>query len=366
MGVVYSCAQVSGDMKKVKLGISIGDINGIGPEVIIKSLRNKMLFKECTPIIYGSSKVLGYHKNIVKEPSFGFNNISHAGKANSDRINLINCWQENVTINLGEATEHGGKCAYIALDKAANDLMEGHIDALVTAPINKHAMKLADFPYLGHTEYLADRMEDKCEELMMLISDSLKVAVLSSHIPLQDAAAKVTKASLMSCIKTYNHSLVRDFGKERPAIAVLGLNPHAGDQGEIGTEEEEIIRPAIVESKKNGILVSGPYSADGFFGSAKFQKFDGILAMYHDQGLIPFKTISFGRGVNYTAGLKFVRTSPDHGTGYDIVGQNIADESSMRQAIYAAIDICRSRSEYDDMHQDKIEKVEIESEGEVA
>ena len=353
-------------MGKVKLGITIGDINGIGPEVIIKALSNSMLLNECIPIIYGSSKVMGYHKNIVKDPGFNFFTISNVEKANSTKINLINCWQENVIIKLGEAAEAAGKAAYIALDKAINDLKRGAIDALVTAPINKHAMKLADFPYLGHTEYIAKETNGEGKELMMLISDELRVAVLSSHIPLRDAASKVTKTKVKECINLLNQSLIKDFGIERPNIAVLGLNPHAGDNGEIGKEDEEILRPAIVEAKKNGVLVSGPYSADGFFGNAGYKKFDGVLAMYHDQGLIPFKTISFGSGVNFTAGLPVVRTSPDHGTGFDIAGRNVADASSMRQAIYAAIDISRSRADYADMHQSKIDKVEIESEGEIA
>ena len=353
-------------MSKVKLGITIGDINGVGPEVIIKALSNTMLLNECIPIIYGSSKVLGYHKNIVKDPSFNFFTISDISKASSSKVNLINCWQENVIIKLGEASEDAGKCAYIALDKAVNDLKEGHLDALVTAPINKHAMKLANFPHLGHTEYIATQLNSSGKELMMLISEDLKVAVLSSHIPLRNAAEQVTKTRVKECIQLLHSSLVKDFGKEKPTIAVLGLNPHAGDNGEIGKEDEEILRPAIIEAKKNGIFVSGPYSADGFFGNATFQKFDAVLAMYHDQGLIPFKTISFGSGVNFTAGLSVIRTSPDHGTGFDIAGRNIADASSMRQAIYAAIDIARSRSDYDEMHRSKIEKIEIESEGEIA
>jgi len=324
-----------------------------------------MLLNECTPIIYGSSKVVGYHKNIVKEPGFSFNNISRTDKASSNKVNLINCWQDSVTINLGEATEESGKCAYIALDRAVNDLSSGYIDALVTAPINKHAMKLGNFPHLGHTEYIAERAEMPGQELMMLTSETLKVAVLSSHIPLRRAAEKVKKEKVMNSIKVLNKSLVKDFGIEKPTIAVLGLNPHAGDNGEIGSEEEEIIKPAILELKKKGLLVSGPYSADGFFGNSTYKKFDAVLAMYHDQGLIPFKTLSFGSGVNFTAGLPIIRTSPDHGTGYEIAGQNMADPSSMRQAIFRAIDICRFRSEYNEMHSRKVEKVEIESAGEI-
>ena len=352
-------------MSKVKLGLTIGDINGIGPEVIIKALSNDMLLNECIPIIYGSSKVMGYHKNIVKDPNFHFSSINRTDRATSGKISLINCWQDSVTINLGEATEDGGKSAYIALDRAVDDLNRGFIDALVTAPINKHAMKMANFPHIGHTEYVADQSKMLGKELMMLISDQLKVAVLSSHIPIRDAAQVVTKDRIKECIKVLHNSLKQDFGKEKPTIAVLGLNPHAGESGEIGSEEVEIIRPAILELKKKGILVSGPYSADGFFGNSTYKKFDAVLAMYHDQGLIPFKTLSFGSGVNFTAGLPVIRTSPDHGTGYEIAGQNIADASSMRQAIYAAIDIFRSRADHKEMHKSKVEKLEIESAGEI-
>jgi len=352
-------------MSKPKLGITIGDINGIGPEVIIKALNNSMLFNECTPIIYGSSKVMGYHKNIVKDPDFHFNNISRTDRASSGKVSLINCWQEAVKINIGEATEDSGKCAHIALDRAVGDLNKGFIDALVTAPINKKAMKMADFPYLGHTEYIAKSTDLLGQELMMLISDELKVGLVSSHIPLKKANEKVSKERIKNCITILNDTLVQDFGIEKPTIAILGLNPHAGDDGEIGKEEVEIIKPAIIELKNEGTLVSGPYSADGFFGSSNYRKFDAVLAMYHDQGLIPFKALSFGSGVNFTAGLPIIRTSPDHGTGYEIAGKNIADESSMRRAIFAAIDIWRSRNEYDEMHKSIVDKVEIESAGEI-
>jgi len=352
-------------MSKAKLGITIGDINGIGPEVIIKALSNSMLFNECTPIIYGSSKVMGYHKNIVKDPDFHFNNITRTDKASPGKVSLINCWQDSVKIDLGEATQDAGQSAHIALDRAVGDLNKGFIDALVTAPINKHAMKLANFPYLGHTEYIAKSCDMLGQELMMLISDQLRVAVVSSHIPLRRVTEKISKERIKECISILHDTLVQDFGIEKPNIAVLGLNPHAGDEGEIGTEEVEIIKPAIIELKKSGTLVSGPYSADGFFGSSAYKKFDAVLAMYHDQGLIPFKALSFGSGVNYTAGLPVIRTSPDHGTGYEIAGKNLADESSMRRAIYAAIDIWRSRNEYEEMHKSAVDKVEIESAGEI-
>ncbi|MEL6122086.1 MAG: 4-hydroxythreonine-4-phosphate dehydrogenase PdxA [Bacteroidota bacterium] len=353
-------------MAKIKVGITIGDINGIGPEVIIKSLSNEMMLNECTPVIYGSSKVLGYHKNIVQDNGFHFVTTSDATKVSPNKINVINCWSETVDIDLGQPTQSGGQCAHTALDRAVTDLQEGHIDALVTAPINKHAMKLADFPYLGHTEFIAEKVGSLGQELMMLVSDKMKVAVVSTHVPISQVADLVTRERVRACITALEQSLRIDFGIEKPTIGVLGLNPHAGDNGEIGLEDEEIIKPIILELKKKGKLVLGPYSADGFFGKGLHTKCDAILAMYHDQGLIPFKALSFGRGVNFTAGLSVVRTSPDHGTGYDIVGRNIADPTSFREAIYNAIDIVRSRQDFDEMTEDQVDQVIIESEGEIA
>lgn len=352
-------------MSKAKIGITIGDINGVGPQVIIKALSNEMLLNECTPVIYGSSKALGYHKNIVGEQGFHF--VSSDGEnITSNKINVVNCWTDGVSIDLGKATVEGGKCAYIALDRAVNDLKAGYIDALVTAPINKHAMKLAQFPFLGHTEYIADQCEASGDELMLMVSKEMRVAVISTHIPVSEVASHVTQERVKRCILSLEESLKKDFGIERPTIAVLGLNPHAGDTGEIGHEDEEIIKPIIIELKKQGKIISGPFPADGFFGGTHFKKYDAILAMYHDQGLIPFKAFSFGNGVNFTAGLDVVRTSPDHGTGYDIVDRNLADPSSMRQAIFNAIDIFRSRKEYEEINRDRIKKNEIRSEGAIA
>lgn len=352
-------------MSKARIGITIGDINGVGPQVIIKALSNEMLLNECTPIIYGSSKVLGYHKNIVGEQ--GFHYIASTGDQTiSDKINVVNCWNDSVSIDLGQATEASGKCAYIALDRAVTDLKAGHLDALVTAPINKHAMKLAGFPFLGHTEYIASQMDLAGEELMLMVSKEMRVAVVTTHIPISQVAEHMSQERIRQCIITLETSLKKDFGIERPTIAVLGLNPHAGDTGEIGLEDEEIIKPVILGLKNEGLLVSGPYPADGFFGGTRFKHFDAILAMYHDQGLIPFKAFSFGNGVNFTAGLPVIRTSPDHGTGYDIVNQNLADPSSLRQALYYAIDIFRSRLDYEDMHKNQLQRRQIRSEGAIA
>ncbi len=328
-------------MEKLKVGISIGDINGIGMEIILKTFGNEDMLKLCTPIIYGSSKVASYHRNIIGE-DFNFQQLRDARRPNLDRVNIVNCWTETVNITLGQATEESGQYALRSLEAATNDLREGLIDALVTAPINKEAMQMAGFPFPGHTEYLTENLGSG-ESLMFLVNEDLRVGLVTNHLPVSEVAAHINKDKIIKKIRMMADSLRIDFGIERPTVAVLGLNPHAGDGGLMGNEEEDIIRPAVVECKKNGLLVMGPYPADGFFGSGSYKKFDGILAMYHDQGLVPFKLLSFGKGVNFTAGLKGVRTSPDHGTAYDIAGKNQADSSSFIQAIFTAIDIARNR-----------------------
>lgn len=332
-------------MSKLKLGITIGDINGIGPECIVKVLSDERILKLFTPIIYGSSKVMSYHKNIVESDKFHFSTTSNAGSAKYHKINVLNCWEEKVDIDLGKATENGGKFAHIALDRAVRDFQNNEIDGIITAPINKHAMKMAEFPYPGHTEFIADKFKSG-NSLMMMISDTIKVALVTNHLPISEVAGHIKKDLVSKKLQTLNKTLIQDFGIEKPVIAVLGLNPHAGDEGTIGKEDEEEIRPAIVQAKKNGMTVMGPYPADGFFGSSQFKKVDAILAMYHDQGLVPFKALTFGNGVNFTAGLPIIRTSPDHGTGYDIVGKNSANPASLRNAIYKAIDIANTRKEY--------------------
>lgn len=330
-------------MQKIKIGITIGDINGVGPEVIIKALADGNLLKYCTPIIYGSSKVMAYHKNIVKESNFNFSSAQDAERVSNHKVSVINCWQDTVNINIGTITEDGGKCAHIALDRAVEDAKAGKIDAIVTAPINKKAMQLANFDYPGHTEFLEARFEVK-NSLMMMVSDFVKVALVTNHVPIFELKDHITKEQIKRKLKTLQKSLKQDFGHEKPIVSILGLNPHAGDNGAIGEEDEQMIRPIIIEAKKNsGQIVTGPHSADGFFGSSQFKKPDGVLAMYHDQGLIPFKTLNFGNGVNFTAGLPVVRTSPDHGTALDIAGTNSADPSSMIAAIRLAIDLTRNR-----------------------
>jgi len=334
-------------MTKPIIGITIGDLNGIGLEVILKTFQNEQLLNNCTPVIYGSSKVVSYHKNIVGI-EFAFNAIRSVDQATDDRVNVVNCWQDNVNITLGKATEQGGKFAFQSLEWAVKDLQAGLIDALVTAPINKEAMQMANFPFPGHTEYLTQALGGR-ESVMMLVHDELRVALATNHLPLRAVPAKITKELLLQKINLLHESLCMDFGIDKPTIAVLGLNPHAGDGGLLGMEEEQLIRPAVVEAKKSGKLVMGPFPADGFFGSGQYRKYDAILAMYHDQGLAPFKALSFGNGVNYTAGLSAVRTSPDHGTAYDLAGKNSADPASFRKALFMAIDITRQRKDYKDM-----------------
>ena len=341
-------------MDKIKLGITIGDINGIGPEVIIKALSDNKLLKHFTPIIYGSTKVLAYHKNIVKDSSFNYMAINSLDSVAHGKVNVINCWEGDTNITLGTASKEGGQYAIKALEKATDDLKEGKIDGLVTAPINKHSMHLADFPYPGHTEYLSKKL-GQGKSLMMMVSPSLKVALVTNHLAIQEVAEKINKDIIRKKINLLHQTLIQDYGIEKPVIAVLGLNPHAGDDGVIGSEEDDFIKPMINEAKRDGKVIMGPYAADGFFGSAQFKKPDAILAMYHDQGLIPFKALSFGSGVNYTAGLDHIRTSPDHGTGYDIVGKDKADASSMRAAIYLAIDTIRNRRQHISDHSNKME-----------
>ncbi len=350
-------------MEKVKVGISTGDINGIGPEVIIKSLANKKVLEYVIPVIYGSAKVISYHKNIVNPGEFVYHSIGNVDQLHHEKINIVNCWNEDVIISLGESSEKSGKFAYTSLDKASQDLKYGLIDVLVTAPVDKHALYLAGFPYTGHTEFLT-AMAEQDESLMLMICDELRIGLVTNHVPVSKVAELISEELIYRKLEIYHETLRRDFGIERPIIAILGLNPHAGDRSLVGDEEERVISPAILRAKQQGMLVGGPFSADGFFGSGDYRKVDGILAMYHDQGLIPFKTLSFGQGVNYTAGLSFVRTSPDHGTGYKIAGKNLADPSSFRNALFMAIDLFRNRRTYDQLHEDPLHKEVLVEESE--
>ena len=335
-------------MEKLKIGITVGDINGVGLEVILKTIANSDLYTLCTPVIYGSSKVVSYHKNIVGV-EFPFHIPRTAEQAEAGKVNVVNCWQDTVNITLGKLTDQSGKYAQKALEIAVDELKSGWIDALVTAPINKKAMQLAGFPFPGHTEYLTKRLSNG-ESVMLMVSDEMRVGLVTNHSPISQVAGAITKELILKKLHILNDTLKVDFGIEKPTIAVLGLNPHAGDEGAIGSEEIDIIRPAIMEAKEAGIIAMGPFSADGFFGTAQHKKYDVVLAMYHDQGLIPFKALSFGSGVNYTAGLSAIRTSPDHGTAYDIAGQNLADPASFREALYLAIDLARNRASYTEAH----------------
>jgi len=333
---------------KVKIGISIGDVNGIGLEVILKTLAESKILDYCTPIVYGHTKVASFHRKALHMSDFVFNVINKAADANPRKANMINCWEEDVKIDLGVANETGGKYALLSLQKATDDLVSGAIDALVTAPINKNNIQSENFSFPGHTEYLQERSESN-DVLMFLISEALRVGVVTGHIPVLEVPTAISHEKIVKKLQLINDSLKKDFWIEKPKIAVLGLNPHASDNGLLGKEEAEIISPAIQEAFDKGIICFGPYPADGFFGNGTYKQFDAVLAMYHDQGLIPFKTIAFSTGVNYTAGLKFVRTSPDHGTGYDIAGKNLADPTSFMEAVFAAVHIVKHRREQENL-----------------
>ncbi len=332
------------------LGITIGDINGIGPEVIIKALSDSRLLNLFTPLIYGSTKVLSFYKKALNISDFNYSQSKNPGQLLHRKINVINCWNEHHEVKAGEDTLEGGKCAFMALERAVGDLKEGMIDGLVTAPINKNNIQNDQFKFPGHTEYLASKFDSK-DILMMMVGHSMKIGVATGHIPIKEVSQMLTKELLIKKIRLMNQSLISDFGIIKPKIAVLGLNPHAGENGLLGTEENEIVKPAVKELKDKGILAFGPFPADGFFGVAQYQKVDGIMAMYHDQGLIPFKALAFDNGVNFTAGLPVVRTSPDHGTAFNIAGKDQADPSSIREAIYLAIDIIHQRKQAEQLAQ---------------
>jgi 4-hydroxythreonine-4-phosphate dehydrogenase len=348
------------DNNKIIIGITQGDINGVGLEVVLKTLMEPGIAEVCTPVLFSSQKTVSYYRKVLGLDEFSFNPMRDFTQLNHKKVNVFICYEEEVNIEMGKSTPTGGKYAYLSLERATQALVENSIHALVTAPINKSNIQSDDFKFVGHTEYLGDKLGG--QPLMLLCSDNgLRVAVATGHIPLKDVSAALSTELLVKKITQLHESLVKDFGVRKPKIAVLGLNPHAGDDGLIGKEEKEIILPAIEKIKLNG-LVYGPYSADGFFGNGTYKQFDGILAMYHDQGLIPFKTLAFSDGVNYTAGLSAVRTSPDHGTGYDIAGKNLADEQSFKKAMYAAIDIYKSRQLYAEITVDPLPFINIKKE----
>jgi 4-hydroxythreonine-4-phosphate dehydrogenase len=325
------------------IGFSCGDINGIGIELILKVLSDNRVLDICTPVVFANNKAINFYRKTLPEVNLNFSAIKDSSKINHRQVNLFNCWEEDVAITPGEMNDTGGKHAIVSLSVAAEALKAGKIDGLVTAPIHKKNIQSSSFNYTGHTPFLKSLFGVN-DVAMLMIAENMKIGLLTEHVAVKDVAQVISKDSIISKLHVINQSLKRDFCISKPKIAVLGLNPHAGDEGLIGKEEIEIIKPAIKEAKQKGILCFGPYSADAFFARGQYEKFDAVLALYHDQGLIPFKSLSLGEGVNFTAGLKAVRTSPDHGTAFDIAGKGIADETSMRQALYSCIDIINNRS----------------------
>ena len=342
--------------KKIRVAITQGDTNGVGCEVILKTFADPAMFEICTPIVYGSPKVIAYHKKALNIDT-NYSIINRVEEARDGRLNVLTCFDEEVKIELGQPSEEAGKAAFKALDRAMADYQAGLYDVLVTAPINKATIQSPNFHFPGHTEYIESKAGNGDKALMILMNENLRVALVTTHLPIKDISKAITKEAIIEKAIIFQKSLKRDFRISSPRIAVLSLNPHAGDNGLLGTEEKEVIVPAIEELEKQGVQAFGPYAADGFFGSNTYDYFDGVLAMYHDQGLAPFKTIALDSGVNYTAGLPIIRTSPDHGTAYDIAGQGKADENSFRQAIYTAIDIFRNRQNYDEPLQNPLPKL---------
>jgi len=328
--------------EKPRIGITMGDFNGIGPEVVIGALADSRILNMITPVVYGSTRVISFYKKLMNLEEFNYSQLKSKGQFLPKTINVVNCWEDNTEINPGKASKESGKAARIALERAVEEAREGLIDGFVTGPIDKYTIHSEQFPFRGHTEYLT-KIFNATESLMFMVSENLRVGLVTEHIPVKEVSQYLTKERVELKIRLMELSLKKDFNIQKPRIAVLGLNPHAGDEGLIGDEENNIIRPVIADLKTKGKLIFGPFPADGFFGSGAYAKYDGTIAMYHDQGLVPFKTLAFNNGVNYTAGLPVVRTSPDHGTAYGIAGKNQADCSSMREAIYVATEIIKNR-----------------------
>lgn len=338
-------------MKKAEniiVGISIGDLNGIGSEIVLKTFEDARMLEMCTPVIFANVKTLSYLKKSF-ESTVNLHGIDKLDQVLTGKINVLNVWRESFTLEYGVNDETVGKHAIKSFVAATNALKEGLVDVLVTAPINKYNVQSEEFKFPGHTDYLNQELEGNA--LMLMVQDNLRVGLLTDHVPVNEVASHLTEALIRQKIETIKQSLIQDFSITKPRIAILGLNPHAGDGGVIGKEDDEIIKPVIKKMFEKGTLVFGPYPADGFFGSGQYEKFDAVIASYHDQGLIPFKTLSFGNGVNYTAGLNKIRTSPDHGTAYDIAGKGIADNNSFKEAVYLALDIYNSRNVYAEITQ---------------
>ncbi|RRQ50119.1 4-hydroxythreonine-4-phosphate dehydrogenase PdxA [Maribacter algicola] len=343
----------------IKLGISIGDLNGIGCEVVLKTFEDSRMLDFCTPVIFASNKTISGQQKALGI-SIPFNGVQEASKAVDGKLNIVNVWKQVPEIQFGQATKEAGDFALQSLKAAVAALKNGEIDVLVTAPINKNNIQAEDFKFPGHTDYLAQELEG--ESLMFMVTDDLKIGLLTDHVAVKDVSSAIIPRLIRDKVNTIEKSLKMDFGIRKPKIALLGINPHSGDNGVIGKEDDEVLRPVINEMTNNGHLVFGPYSADSFFGSDNYKNFDAVLAAYHDQGLIPFKTLSFGRGVNFTAGLSKVRTSPDHGTAYEIAGQGKADHSSFKEAVFMAIKIFRNRTEYLELTENVLKKQRIKRE----
>jgi 4-hydroxythreonine-4-phosphate dehydrogenase len=341
---------------KPVIGITCGDLNGVGPELIIKTFSDTRLLEFCTPVIFANNKVINFYRKSLADINFSFSSIKDSTRINPKQVNVYNCWEEDVNIAPGQLTDEAGKYAIVSLEIAAQALKAGKLDGLITAPIHKKNIQSENFKHPGHTPYLKQIFEVK-EVAMFMVAENMKVALLTEHVPLKEVAQYITKDAIISKLKLMKDSLKKDFGINKPKIAVLGLNPHSGDEGLLGKEEEEIIKPAIKEARQQDVFCFGPYSADAFFARGQHEKFDAVLAMYHDQGLIPFKSLALGEGVNYTAGLSGVRTSPDHGTAFDIAGKGIADESSFRAALYTCLDIIHNRSENKEQYKNPLKKM---------
>lgn len=341
--------------EKIRVGISIGDLNGIGGEIILKTLDDNRILEFCTPIIFASSKVMSFLKNHFQS-EINFNTVPKAELAIHGKINVVNLWKENINIEFGKEDSKIGSYAIKSLIAATQELKNENIDILLTAPINKHSIQSNEFNFPGHTDYLAKELEGK--SLMFMVTDSLRVGLLTDHVPIKDIASHITEELITSKIETIFNTLKVDFAIRKPKVAVLGINPHTGDNGVIGTEDDTVMRPTLKKIRESGKLVFGPYAADSFFGSNNYKNFDAIVATYHDQGLIPFKTLSFGQGVNFTAGLNKVRTSPDHGTAYEIAGKGIADASSFNEALFTGIQIFNNRKSYKKLSKNPLKKQE--------
>ncbi len=346
---------MSNELQKPAIGFTSGDLNGIGLELIIKTLSDQRILEICTPVVFANNKCINFYRKTLPESNFNFSNVKELNRLNPKQVNIFNCWEEEVAITPGQLNEIGGKYALESLKQATQALKDGHIQGLVTAPIHKKNIQSDSFQYTGHTPYFKAFFGVQ-DVVMFMVAENIRVGLVTEHVTIADVAKNITRENILLKLKIMHNSLQKDFGVDKPKIAVLGLNPHAGDEGLIGNEEETIIKPAIKDAK-HSMLVFGPYSADAFFARGQFEKFDAVLAMYHDQGLIPFKSLAIGEGVNYTAGLPVIRTSPDHGTAFDIAGKDKADANSFIVAVFEAVDIYRRRNGYAEMRLNPLKKI---------